>query len=73
MSIENVNRCDNCNVQLTEGDEIYCCGCMLELKKQIKELEKVISKMNEIILLNKISWSDYVGQVGISEKEGKIK
>jgi len=36
--------CDGCRKGLSNGDEIYCGGCVTELRQEIEKLEKQMEK-----------------------------
>ena len=39
--------CDECRKQLSDGDVVYCGGCVTELRQEIEKLKKQIEILEE--------------------------
>ena len=39
--------CDNCKVEISEGENVYCENCVDDMKNEIEGLEKKIEELQE--------------------------
>ena len=47
MAIENSSRCDECNGEFAEGDEVYCGKCVQELRDIIDTKDSEIDDLKQ--------------------------